>query len=383
MLNTFAAAAIVGAAAVSAVPYGPLNGWNGNAPSQSSGWAAPSSTASSYSSGQTPFKFPLQNGFPNVSNATLLQIEQLAHGTLPNTAPPTELNATTITILQSIAFNEAFEVAFFSSLIQNITDNVSGFAIDSPALKTFVLNALVAVQAQEELHFLGTNMMITAAKGEAILPCEYVFPSNDFDSAIRFASTFTDVVLGTLQDALQAFSTDGDAELVPLIGSIIGQEGEQNGYYRSLLDLIPSSQPFKTRSAGPFAFSALNQMVVVNGTCPNSNIIQLPIFGKLNVLTQNIQLKDQTIQFSVESSSTDTSGWSVVFINAQNSPVVEPLQNVQVQGNTITFEAQFNAATLIAEALTISAVTNSAGPFASVDDVAKATLFGPGLIEIN
>ena len=33
--------------------------------------------------------------------------------------------------------------------------------------------------------------------------------------------------------------------------------------------------------------------------------------------------------------------------------------------------------------LTIAAVTNSSGPFMTVDEVANAALFGPGVIEIN
>ncbi len=33
--------------------------------------------------------------------------------------------------------------------------------------------------------------------------------------------------------------------------------------------------------------------------------------------------------------------------------------------------------------LTIAVITNSAGPFSSADEVAAATLFGPGLVEIN
>ena len=45
---------------------------------------------------------------------------------------------------------------------------------------------------------------------------------DNLDDAINLARTFTDVVLGTLQDAQSAFATDGDAELVPLIGSVIG-----------------------------------------------------------------------------------------------------------------------------------------------------------------
>jgi hypothetical protein len=32
--------------------------------------------------------------------------------------------------------------------------------------------------------------------------------------------------------------------------------------------------------------------------------------------------------------------------------------------------------------LTIAAVTNGAGPFATADAVAQASIFGPGLIEI-
>ena len=49
------------------------------------------------------------------------------------------------------------------------------------------------------------------------------FPVDNLDDAINLARTFTDVVLGTLQDAQNAFATDGDSELVSLIGSIIGE----------------------------------------------------------------------------------------------------------------------------------------------------------------
>ena len=105
-------------------------------------------------------------------------------------------------------------------MIQNITSGVSGYVIDSPVLRDFVLRTLTAVQAQEELHFLGANGILTGAghKASTISPCEYVFPVDTFDDAIRLASTFTDVVLGTLQDAQNTFATDGDAALVPLIG---------------------------------------------------------------------------------------------------------------------------------------------------------------------
>ncbi|KAK5121782.1 hypothetical protein LTR85_004657 [Meristemomyces frigidus] len=382
MLNTLTSAVLLGAAAVSAAPaaWGPMSNWGSGGDSHSS------STVSSYSAGQTPFTFPLSNGFPTVSAAALHDIEEAAHGTLPNGALPTEINATSAIVLELIAFNEAFEVAFFTSLIQNITSNVEGFQIDSQVLRSFVLETLIAVQAQEQLHFLGANGILASAGQTQIQPCEYVFPTACLDDAINLARTFTDVVLGTLQDAQNTFATDGDSELVALIGSVIGQEGEQNGYYRSLLDLIPSSNPFLTRSAGQFAFSALNQDFVVKGSCPSvDNVLfnAIPILGALTVDTQNIQLKDQTLTFTVESNSTDFSQYSVVFVNQQNVPVVEKITNVKSSDGTITFDAEFPGADLIMDGLTIAAVTKTAGPFASVPEVAADSLFGPGLIEVN
>lgn len=239
------------------------------------------------------------------------------------------------------------------------------------------------MQAQEELHALGANGILATAGQTPIQPCEYVFPSADFDSAINFARTFTDVVLGTLQDAQAGLAANGDAELIPLIGSVIGQEGEQNGYYRSLLDLIPSELPFLTRSTGPWAFSVLNQVVVVPGSCPNENIINLPIFGPLTVDTQNIQPKSQNLEFTFTNNGTDVNSISLVYVNQQNLPVVEKPKDIQVKGDQVTFKAFFPFNKFIMNGLTIAVVTNSAGPFASADEVAAATLFGPGLIEIN
>lgn len=309
-----------------------------------------------------------------------------AHGTLPNGGLPTSLTDAGKTIFSLIAFNEIFEVAFFTSLIQNITNNVPGFEISgSSAVTNLVIEALTAVQAQEELHALGANGILQSAGATPIQPCQYIFPSYDFDSAINFARTFTDVVLGTLQDAITglALNNDNEAVLIPLIGSVIGQEGEQNGFYRSLLDLIPSELPFLTRSTGPFAFSALNQNVVVPGSCPNINLINLPIFGALTVNTQNIQPVNQDLSFTFTNNGTDVNSISLVYINQQNLPIVEKPKNIQVNGDQVTFDAYFPFQKFIMNGLTIAAVTNSAGPFQSATDVTSATLFGPGLIEVG
>lgn len=252
-------------------------------------------------------------------------------------------------------------------------------------MKSLVIEALTAVQAQEELHALGANGILTTAGATAIQPCKYVFPSDSFDTAIDFARTFTDVVLGTLQDVQFGLASSGgdDIDLVPLVGAIIGQEGEQNGFYRSLLNLIPSELPFLTASTGQFAFSILNQVVVVPGSCPNSNIIDLPIFGALSVNPPEPQPKNQELEFSFTNNGTDVSSLSLVYINQQNLPIVEPLTDVKVQGDKVTFKAFLPFEKFIMNGLTIAAVTDSAGPFSSANEVAAATLFGPGLIEIQ
>ncbi|KAK3110590.1 hypothetical protein LTR53_014964 [Teratosphaeriaceae sp. CCFEE 6253] len=395
MVNAITSAVLLGAAVVSANPvaYGPINKWGGGgsnlASSTSNGWGWGSSTASASSAGQTPFKFPLANGFPDLSPEALRQVEELAQGTLPDGPPVSHLQDGSVTVFELIAFNELFEVAFFSSLLANVTSGAYGFGIDSSILKDQVVAALTAVLAQEELHNLGANGILKNAGQDQIQPCEYVFPTASFDDAIALARTFTDVVLGTLQAGQFGLASDGDVGFVPLLGAVQGQEGEQNGFYRNLLGLIPSAAPFLTRSEPQFAFSALNQNFVVNGTChgpANDKLFAtLPVFGVLNVESKNISLEDQTLTFSVStpSSESDVAAWKVTYINQQNVPVTESISNVHKSGDVATFDAYFPAKTNLNNALTIAAVTYGADSFASTADVAKATLFGPGLIEIN
>jgi hypothetical protein len=335
-----------------------------------------------------PFKFPLSNGFPTIANPSdaLTDIEKIAHGSLPNGAPPATVTDDTLTSLRLIAFNELAEVAFFTELISNITNKVDGFNnIGDDRTTDFILNALKAVQAQEELHALNANGALNHFNAGPIQPCQYNFPVTTFSEAIALASTFTDVVLGTLQDVQSLLATDGDAGLIRGVGSVIGQEGEQNGFYRSLLDKIPSALPFLTTSTREFAFSALNQGFVVAGSCPNINTINLPIFKALTVETSEIDAKSETLEFSIAPiSGMDYTTLSLVYINQQNTPVVEKLQDIDVKSDKVTFKALFPFdGTTFGNGLTIAALTSGATTFANADAVAKATIAGPGLIEIN
>lgn len=79
----------------------------------------------------------------------------------------------------------------------------------------------------------------------------------------------------------------------------------------------------------------------------------------------------------------DYNSLSLVYINQQNTPIVEQLKNVRVKGSVVTFTAFFPFEENLLNSLTIASVTTSKGPFAKAKDVADASLFAPGLIEVN
>lgn len=85
------------------------------------------------------------NGFPKPSAQEILDISKAAGGKLPPGSLPTGLSPTSITTLQLIAFNELFEVAYFSSLLSNLTLNLDGYQIPSQAQSIEVVKAIRAV----------------------------------------------------------------------------------------------------------------------------------------------------------------------------------------------------------------------------------------------
>lgn len=203
-------------------------------------------------------------------------------------------------------------------------------------------------------------------------------------------------MLGTLQDASQLLATNGDAGPVRTIASVIGQEGEQNGWYRGLLGLKPSEKPFLTTSTAAFAFSVLQGFVA---SCPFDvpAEIGLPIFPALSVLSgaggADVSAEDQTLQFSADLSGSPLAGWEqhvggsgaglfVTYLTGQNVPVSEPVSGVSWDGNVVTFSAFFPFAANVMEGLSIAALTDCDG-FAGPDDVPDRTLAAPGLIQVN
>lgn len=420
--NTLSTAALLGLATVgSSMPH--------QRDQSSSDSNAP--PAAQWGGSDSVFKFPLANGFPNIANPSdqLNQIQQDARGTLPKAAPNAPAPATpqpdSLTSLGFIAFNELFEVAFFTELFNNVTTGASGFR-EGDLLgqdKAKILSILKIVIAQEELHELNANGAFQKFTGQMIQPCQYNFPVSNFNQSISLASTFTDVVLGTLPDIQTLFANANDNALIRGVGSVIGQEGEQNGFYRDILGKNPSALPFLTASARDFAFSAIVQNFVVPGSCSSSlDVLQrggLTIFDILTVvnppttpMNQKVMFRlktfSQKMEFSGEAAADFVSSHEnftsppqqqdnlfLTYINQLNAPISVPIEDAKKindnhnndndyhsSSSTIQFSANFPGADNLMNGLTIAAVTKGKD-FVDVGAVANNTLFGPGLIEIN
>ncbi|KAL8690721.1 MAG: hypothetical protein Q9218_003903 [Villophora microphyllina] len=339
-----------------------------------------------------PVSDPTADGFPNPGPAQLLAIQKKAGGYLPNGPLPTTLSDSAITSLQLIATNELFEVAFFSDLLSNITTNTPGYQLEdiAPLNRTYVIMSLNAIVNQEKLHALGANAILANANQSPIAPCQYTFPVQDFVDAIVLAQTFTDIVLGALPDVQFQFAVDGGDEPpgVRLLGSIIAQEGQQDGFFRYAegKDKTPSAAPFLTGGLSGYAFTAL-QSFIVPESCPKPlNTINLPTFKPLTLQTQ-VEARNMTLTFGVEDAiGREDEEFSVVYLSGQNLPLVVPISNVRsVQGPNIEslFDAEFPFEAGFANGVTIAAVVKGKGPFASAAAVVSQTVYGPALIEAN
>jgi hypothetical protein len=210
--------------------------------------------------------------------------------------------------------------------------------------------------------------------------------------SINLAETFTAVVLGALQGANVIFSDDKEPGAVQTVSSVIGQEGEQNGFYRVFLDKVPSESPFLTTVPAPFAWSALQGFVVPN-SCPFplSNI-NLPIFPPLAVnggAIASLEPRDQTLSFSADLSNSAAAkpyigkdNLFITYTTGQQLPVSLPITDVKWKGDKISFKAQFPFAEHVMQGFSHAALTTS-NKIASAGAVVQSALAGPGLIQVN
>jgi hypothetical protein len=88
---------------------------------------------------------PLPDGVPMPNQQQLQEIYRIAGGSLPNAPLPKKLTATATAVLQLLELNEVFEVAFFTSLLHNITTNVPGYRLTEEK-REFVMAAIASIQ---------------------------------------------------------------------------------------------------------------------------------------------------------------------------------------------------------------------------------------------
>lgn len=199
-------------------------------------------------------------------------------------------------------------------------------------------------------------------------------------------------MLGALQDANVIFSKEGQPEVVRLVSAVIGQEGEQNGAYRTFLQRIPSESPFLTTVPAAFAWSAL-QNFVVPGSCPfDLAKINLPIFPGLLVnggLAAVIPPQDTTLTFTADVHGYPESehyiGKTDLFVTYTTGlqiPYSVEIEDVHWDGSVITFKAYFPFEKLVAGGFTHAALTIS-NSFANADAVVDCAIAGPGVIQVN
>ncbi|KAK7430950.1 hypothetical protein QQZ08_002479 [Neonectria magnoliae] len=338
------------------------------------------------------FGVPKDNGFPNPSDSQERQIALQAGGKLPGGALPKTLGPGSTVAFQLIAFNELFEVAFFNSLLQNITRGVKGYEV--PEKERIEAELIIkTILAQEEQHALGALATLKSAGKFAPSPCRYQFPVNKLDDAIFLAETFTAVVLGALQDANVIFASEGQPEVVRLVSSVIGQEGEQNGFYRIHLGETPSESPFLTTVPAAFAWSAL-QLFVVPGSCSEDiEKIKLPIFPSLLVNgdpVAKVAPKDQKLKFAANLKGSKSArkyyGKSenlyITYTTGQQLPISVKAENVRWHKDTISLEANFPYSENVMAGFSHAALTIGKN-FASADAVPERTLAAPGVIQVR
>lgn len=121
------------------------------------------------------------------------------------------------------------------------------------------------------------------------------------------------------------------------------------------------------------------------GSCPQSlSNINLTIFEPLTIVNPPVE-GDGTLTLSIQSNNTSFDNVQLVYVSGQNLFTIDgsDFQTPESKsGGTVEFVVDFPQQTNLFDGLVIAAIT-SKGNFANVDEVAAATLFGPGLIEVD
>ena len=130
------------------------------------------------------------------------------------------------------------------------------------------------------------------------------------------------------------------------------------------------------------------QTVIVPGSCPAELATvskAVPTFKPLTVVSKDLAAKNETVSYSVPG-TVSASANSVVYLSGQNLPVTVPISDVSSRDDMSYFSASlpFQSPSQFAKGLTIAVVVEGCGKqFTNSSEVASATVYGPGIIEID
>lgn len=129
-------------------------------------------------------------------------------------------------------------------------------------------------------------------------------------------------------------------------------------------------------------------MFIVSDSCKkesNVSSINLPSFHTLKLSSKGARPsgENSTLDFITSYGKISGSSEHIAYISGQNKPIVRSISSVKKKGDSATFQAHFPFEAGFSNGLTIAAIVKSSGPFSNAAEVAKVTVAGPGLIEID
>ena len=210
-----------------------------------------------------------------------------------------------------------------------------------------------------------------------VKPCEYEFPVNSFSEAMDTADDFAMLLMAAISSVIVDFGST--PQIVNLFSSVLGQEGQQDGYLRWLKSVVPNENPFLTSTTLSYVYSHIHQHFVVPGTCPQQ--LNFPIYNRLTPL-ESPPAKNTTISFSTTQPHVNST-YSIAYMSGQNLPVVVSLSKITEHGDLTTLEASFPFEAGFSRGLTVAALVHGSTSFGNVSQVADKTVAGPAVIQVN
>ncbi|KAF7551964.1 hypothetical protein G7046_g7557 [Stylonectria norvegica] len=366
-------------------------------------------------------------GLPVPLNRQIRVISSEAGGKLPKGPLPKNLSKKGIAAFQLILLNEFFEVAYFEALRKNVTKKRTGFELGyETALRTNgtryennqtraeirMEQNLNVLLNQEKMHAIAAQQVLKANHAVRPPPCRYRCHVNNLEEALRHAETFTAVGMGVLQTVSVILSEENQSDVVRILSSIIGQEGEQNGYFRELLGYVPTEAPFLTNVPLEYAYSVL-QRYTLQCSYTKTKIeddFTMTKFPTLDVEDQEIltmTANETSLKFVASldheaikkldqlniSQARPVPGQLtfpvplpkdklfMTYLNGQRMHSVD-LEEGSLNDSILTTKASFPCKKENWRGLTIAALTTT-NKFADYDELVNNTIAGPGLIQAD